>query len=241
MKTYGLLIFIIFCICISAQAQDTNRSYQVGEKWVYQYEGPKTHRFEALWEMDFYKGERKREVLFFKEKGGKTFCVIQENYGKPDPVKTHYYVDENNFIAVEVSMAPQHVVTSVFKPGCPFDIPDLEIGEEKVFEYTKTNDLLHNTTAYNLTIERLEDQTIEVPAGTFENCKRFKMSVSAIIEPNVQDIRKTVINLDTDLWWHPSVNGTVKEVSKTGPFEYVGEMLPGYVAKSVLTSYSSGK
>jgi len=118
---------------------------------------------------------------------------------------------------------------------------DLKIGEEKVFEYTKTNDLLHYTFPVNLRIKRLDDQTIEVPAGKFENCRRFKVSLSCTIEPNVQDIRKTVVSLDTDLWWHPAVNGTVKEISQTGPFEYVGEILPGYIAKSALKSYSSGK
>ena len=124
MKKYGLLTFFIFCFCLSAMAQDMNRSYKVGDKWVYQYECPKTHRSDTFWEMDFYKGEREKEVLFFKESGGKIFCIIQENYGKPDPVKTHHYIDENNFIAIEVTMTPQYAVTSVVQPGCPFDIVD---------------------------------------------------------------------------------------------------------------------
>ena len=49
------------------------------------------------------------------------------------------------------------------------------------------------------------------------------------------------IKTNQDIWYHPKVNGIVKDVYKRGPVQFGGETREGYTATSQLKSYSKEK
>ena len=250
MKKYSILAAFLLCISMlliagETAAVESERTFQIGEKWVYQHEGPKIERWEQSWDFNPFKGERTKEVVSVEESNGKKYWVIKESFGAADPVQAHHYVDDRNFTVkiktVMLQMSGMGVIT-LNKPAYPFDYVSLKIGEEKAFQSQRTVKRFYSTYPLSIKFKRMEDQTAEVPAGKFKNCQHFKVSMSYTIPYDIDvDIGQTVISQDTDLWYHPLVNGVVKEITRSEPFEYMGEIRQGFTITSVLKSYSKGK
>jgi hypothetical protein len=223
-------------------AVESEQGYQIGEKWVYQHEGPKIERWELSWDFDPFKGERTKEVMTVEKSNGKKYWVIKESFGAKDPVQTLHYVDERNLVVKHITLMVQMSgmrVISLNKPAYPFDYVSLKIGEEKEFQSQRTVKSFYSTYPIAIKFKRLEDQTVEVPAGKFINCQHLKVSISYTIPWNEdRDLGQCIISRDSDLWYHAQANGVVKEVTHSESFEYMGEIRPGYTITSVLKSYS---
>jgi len=250
MKKHSIFAVLVLCVSLLPVAEKTaavesEGAYQIGEKWIYQHEGPKIERWEPSWDLDPFEGERTKEVVSVEESNRKKHWVIKESFGANDPIQTLYYVDDQNLVGkfktVMLHMAGMEVIT-LNRPAYPFDYVSLKIGEEKEFQSQRTVEGFYSTYPLKTKFKRLEDQTVEVPAGKFKNCRHFKVSISYTIpwEKN-RDQGQYIINRDTDLWYHSQANGVVKEVIHSEPFEYLGEIRQGFTITSVLKSYSKGK
>lgn len=242
-------IFAVFVLCVSmlpaaaeTVAVESGRAYQIGEKWVYQHKGPKIERWEPSWDLEPFEGERTKEVVSVEESNGKKCWVIKESFGATDLVQTHHYVDDRNLVGkfktVMLQMGGEGVVT-LNKPGYPFDYVGLKIGEEKEFKSQRVVVPFYSTYPLSIRFKRLENQTVEVPAGKFKNCRHLRVSISYTV-PWHEDLdwRQFSIRRDTDFWYHPRANGIVKEITHSEPFEFMGEIRQGYTITSVLKSYS---
>ncbi len=243
--TVFILTVLMLATAAESVAMESERAYQVGEKWVYQHEGPKIERWVQSWELNPFEGERIKEVIKVEKNNGKKYWVIKESFGPTDFVQTHHYVDDRSLVGkfktIMLKMSGMSVKT-LNEPAYPFDYVSLEIGEEKEFQSQRTVKGFYSTYPLNVKFKRMEDQTIEVPAGKFKNCRHFEISTSYTIpwDGNL-DRGQCVISRDTDLWYHPQANGVVKEVTQSEPFEYMGEIRQGFTITSVLKSYSKGK
>jgi hypothetical protein len=168
--------------------------------------------------------------------------VIKERYGDPrDVIEVRHFIDKNNRIDKSLTISPRGFITKRNDPAYPFDRAGLAIGEEKEFKGQQTTNPFYAVYPYTVKFKRLKDQTMEVPAGKFTDCRHYKISVSYTSAGEYVDYRKTSISEDIDMWCHPDVNGIVKNITRSGPFEYMAEIRDGYTATSVLKSYTSGK
>ena len=79
-------------------------------------------------------------------------------------------------------------------------------------------------------VKRLKDEPVTVPAGTFENCRRFEI-ISSMQNEMLQPIK-----VKTDQWYHPKVKNFVKEVTI---IDYQSEN--SYTGTSILKSHTSPK
>ncbi len=241
MKTYSIFAIVVLCVSLTAVAAEPESPFKVGEKWVYKHEGPRIQRWELLWE-DQLADEHIKEVISVEEKNGEKIWVIKEHYGPTDIVQTHYYVDEDNLVGKFVTMSPQTgAVITINKPAYPLYCTNLKIGEEKEFKSQRTTNPFYSTYPFSIKFKRLEDQTIEVPAGKFENCQHYKANLSYTVAMEFLDYTQTSITQEIDMWYHSKANGIVKQIIQSEEYEYIGEMKPGYTVINLLKSHSKGQ
>ena len=85
-----------------------------------------------------------------------------------------------------------------------------------------------------IVIRRLDNQTVTTPAGEFADCQYFKITTKAIFDIK---IAKIPVTEERERWYHPKVNGLVKEVYRKGPIKFLAWSQEGYTATSVLTAF----
>ena len=111
------------------------------------------------------------------------------------------------------------IATLLLKPPVPA-VWKLKVGEEKTVKSQM------DVGGFVMTIEykakRLKDETLTVPAGTFEKCQHIQV-VTTMENPMGEPM-----NTKTDLWHHPKVRNLVKDVTVTNfgaPNSYTGTSL----------------
>ncbi|MBI1390510.1 MAG: hypothetical protein GC154_18900 [bacterium] len=198
-------IMILCAFAASVQAADP---FTVGESWTYQHEGAVPMR-----PPDFtINGNRTREVLAVRGDGDDKRWVIQELWGDDDQWGGKQIVNSNRmYDKIEVGDDRTMDVT----PGYPYDSMLLKPGEEKTVE-AEFHFGEDRSFPMKLVAKRLDDETIKTPAGEYKDCIHVKYDESFSFTGQNGD--KIEIKTSREHWYHPSVNGLVKEVyTSTGP------------------------
>ena len=95
------------------------------------------------------------------------------------------------------------------EPGYPFDYLNLKPGEEKKLE-VKFRFGEDRSFPLRLTAKRVQDETVKVPSGEFENCIHIQCEETVTFtSPDGDEI---TITTKRQQWYHPKVNGLVKEI-----------------------------
>jgi len=68
----------------------------------------------------------------------------------------------------------------------------------------------------------VEDETITVPAGTYENCEHYQAVMVMVMGEGEKVLRMTAKSED---WFHKKVNGSVKAIEEIEPFQIVGRTI----------------
>jgi len=190
----------------------------------------------------YFESNERGWTNWIKQNWLKKNWMIKESYGDPhDSTEIRHFIDSNNRIDRSITISQLGFINKRIHPGYPFDRVELAIGEEKEFKGRTTTTPMYEVYPYTVKFKRFEDQTVEVPAGKFADCRYYKILVSFTTAGEYCDYRKTSILQNIDMWCHPNVNGIVKKITRSGPFEFIGEIRDGYTATSVLKSYTSGK
>mgnify|MGYP001185034407 CR=1 FL=1 len=157
-------------------------------------------------------GDRVREVVAVKEENEKKFWLIQEQWGNDDEWAGKTYVDANRMFN-RIESGEDRIVT--IEPSTPYDFLNLKPGEEKSVESTfKFGDQF--SFPRKMTVKRVQDETVKVPAGEFENCIHIQCEESTTFSPPNGD--PVTIVTKREQWYSPKVNGLVKDVFTTkGP------------------------
>ena len=194
--------------------------WKVGQKWVYQHDGPRPFSIPPT----TIKGDRMTEVTAIEGEGAAKRYLLKTVWGTEDANPSISYIDPNNLIH---KLDIQYKAILLFDPPVPAFWP-LKPGEQKTF---KTNmDVSGFIIPMEYIVKRLEDETITVPAGEFKNCQRFEI-ISFLQNEMLQPIK-----VKTDQWYHPKVKNLVKEVTITN---YQSEN--SYTGTSVLKSHTIPK
>lgn len=243
MRKFILLAILVLCFSWVSAVAETKRPYRVGEKWVYEHQGPKVEGWRFVWDLNPFECEQTREVISVKKNGEKNNWVIKESYNPKSPRYVHHYIDDDHYMVKTVTFSEMVQQKAINEPGYPFDYATLKIGEEKEFKSQITGGPFYENYPVIVNFKRLEDQTVEVPAGKYFDCRHFKINVSYTVTwPEETTIwTETSVNKDIDMWYHPEVNGIVKKITRSGPFEHFAEIRDGYTVTSVLKSYTKGK
>ncbi len=199
----SIVFLIVGCLVGTVYAADP---FSVGETWTYKHEGAIPMRPPDT----TISGDRVREVIAIKEENEKKFWLIQEQWGDNDEWAGKMCVDANRMFS-RIESGEDRVVT--IEPSSPFDFMDLKPGEEKSIESTfKFGDQF--SFPRKLTVKRVQDESIKVPAGEFENCIHIQCEESTTFTPPDGGDSITIVT-KREQWYSPKVNGLVKDIFMT--------------------------
>lgn len=170
---------------------------QVGMKWVYEHAGyrPMTNPPQAI------DGDRVNEVVDVKGEGEAKRWSVRQTWGTSDDKPAVLHVDERR----RLHGVDAESMTVAFAPPLPLEWSELDVGESTTLTTTLS------VAGFNLPIQyevnRLPDETVVVPAGTFENCRRVRVTAHAT------DLQGQATQTRNDSWFHPRAHGLVKEIT----------------------------
>ena len=211
-----LLLVIVGLITLSGGIA-IGEDWQVGEKWIYKHEGPRPYADPSA----VVKGDRTAEVIAIKGEGAEKQYLLKNMWGSEDPNPSTSYIDSKNMLhKIDI----EFMFTLLITPPVPI-FWGLKPGEEKTL---KTNlDLAGMSIPIEYVAKRMKDETITVPAGTFENCRHVQI-ISSLQNENGQTMKNK-----EEYWFHPKVRNLVKGVIITN---YQGD--GSYTSTSLLKSHT---
>ena len=214
-KTRRFLVVVTAAVLAggSVYAED----WKVGEKWVYQHEGPRPYSDPS----STVEGDRAMEVTALQGRGAQQRYLLKNMWGAADATPTTVHIDAKNMIhKIEI----ESVAVMLFDPPVPV-FWQLKVGEEKTLK-TKM-ELGGFVIPIEYVAKRLKDETLTVPAGEFKNCRH--MQIVGTTQSDMFPTSKSKV----DHWYHPRVKNLVKETVITN---YEGDN--SYTATSVLKSHT---
>lgn len=184
------LFFVLIVIHASVAEEE---GYRVGDTWIYKLSGSKT-------------GTEVTKVTGVEEKDGKRFWNF--NLKKESQILKAVYDDDGNTCSMFLRKDRQ----LMFDP--PFfgykTLMDLNENEERILKSTVTPMGLPLSLIFEVKAKRLKNETVTVPAGTYENCAHFFYEVSIKGDREVMESALPLGN--GEFWYDPKVNGYVKEI-----------------------------
>lgn len=197
MKAVRTLIATLAAVLISAGVQADEAPMKVGEKWIYQHEGPRPNDPEQR----KVNGPLVRETTGVTGEGEARRWQLKATYGKDDENPSTALIDNRTLLhRIDVGS----LVSIEFKPPIPTEWTMLEPGEKKTLESKLM--VMGFEVPIKFEAERLADETVTVPAGKFEGCQRWRVVI------HTTDMQGQPTKTRYDYWYHPKVNGTVKEI-----------------------------
>lgn len=181
----------------------------VGEKWTYSHEGYVPMRGPNFTLV----GNRVREVVAVRGEADEKRWRVNEQWGEEDNWVSGQFVDANRLVDRSTGFGDQ-IVT--IEPAFPLDYlhmePQEEVSLESTFRFSEGFTLVRAIKAI-----RVDDETVTVPAGEYENC--IRVQIEETIRFTGQDGNQMTITTQREQWLHPSVNGVVKEIAITAGFD----------------------
>ncbi len=230
-RTRRTAALLLGFIAIGSAVAGAAEQFQVGQRWVFEHKGPRPGSMEP----DAIDGQRIRQVLSTALEQDKPTWVIEEGFTNDPNATSLLYVDhERQLTAFDVENDQGQAVTFVYDTPQPYQVPFLEPGQEKTYETTLRLSAPKFAMPTTSVIKRLPDETIVTPAGEFVNCQHYHTTTKSTM--NIK-IAKIPVTDERDQWYHPSVNGLVKEVYRKGPIKFLAWSCEGYTSTSVLASY----
>lgn len=220
----------LFC-AVTWAGQAAKDPFEVGQRWKYRHEGPRPGSMEP----NAIDGERILHVIsVVEEQEGKQW-VIEERFTKGEDVIGRLHVNEERLLtAIEIENEKGEVAKLRYDPPVPHQVTELNIGEEKTIETSLKMDSAEFALPSTIVIRRLDNETITTPAGEFVDCLHYRTATTSTF--NIK-IAKIPFTEERERWYHPKVNGLVKEVYRKGPFKFLTWSRKGYTATSVLTAF----
>jgi hypothetical protein len=207
------------------------RRFEVGQQWRYRHEGPRPGSIEP----NAIDGERILWVLSTAEEQGKTRWAIEECFTNDEGVIGRLYVDQDGLLtAIEIENRKGETARLHYDPPVPYQPADMNVAEVKTIQTTLRIDSASFALPSKTVTERLADETVATPMGEFPGCSHFQSTTTSTVDIKIARIPVTE---ERERWYHPSVNGMVKEVYRKGPIKFLGWSRPGYTATSILTAY----
>jgi hypothetical protein len=173
-------------------------------------------------------------VAVVEEQGGSQW-VIEERFTNNKEVVGRLYVGQDGLLAaVEIQNEKGETAKLRYDPPVRYQPADMNVGEVRTIQTTLRMDSAKFDLPNKTVIERLADETVSTAAGEFVGCLHFKSTITSTVDIK---IAKIPVIEEREQWYHPSVNGMVKEVYHRGPIKFLGWSRPGYTATSTLMGY----
>jgi hypothetical protein len=227
----GAAMALLVMLCAVTGWAAAESQFEVGQKWVYQHQGPRPGNMEP----NAIDGQRIRQVLAVNEKQEHPWWIVQETFTNDEDATSLMVVDhERRLTGFEITGEKGETIAMTYETPVPYQVPFLAVGEEKVFETRLLMGPSRIALPTKSVVKRLPDETVATPAGEFVNCQHYHTTSESVLDFKIAKIPMTD---ERDQWYHESVNGLVKEVYRKGPIKYFTWSCEGYTSTSVLVSF----
>lgn len=189
------IVFVSFIA--SATTAAATMDYRLGDTWIYdvKQEG-KPKKIQAVLKVALEEGEGEAKRWSINQK-------IGDQMGKL-LVDASGLVHEIQFDSIPV----------IFNPPIPMlNPPDgMAVGDEKKFETvaSSSKSKVKMDGVVIVSWKRLEDQSMTVPAGRYENCAHYRMEMELSLGKAPVSIN---LSSTSEEWRHSDVNGSVKTLA----------------------------
>lgn len=233
MAVFWFFLLTNLCFCQVEDGQEPEQ-FTVGQRWEYTHTGPRPSSMPPK----TIDGRRILQVIDRVEEENASYWIIEESFTNDPDVVSHSYINVENLLTVVkiFHVEKGELMKMSYQPGIPWPAPELAEGEEKTYEINLIIGEGDFTLPETVVFKRLPDETVEVEAGKYVNCQRIQVSSSCVMDFK---ITKIPFQEKRELWLHPDVKGTVKEVYLKEDMKIVGFTQKGYSSSSVLSSYTT--
>jgi hypothetical protein len=206
--------------------------FKVGQKWVYDHEGPRPGAMEP----NAINGQRVLQIVSRTEQEGKTLWVIEERFTRDPNVVGRLYVDDTRLLrSLDIANAKGDVARLTYESAIAYQAMDMEVGEQKTLKTKLVTADGKFTIPTTVEVNRLGNETVVTGAGRFEACRHFEVVTTSVI--NLK-LAKIPMKETRQRWYSDQVNGLVKEVYEKDPGKFLMWSWKGYTAVSTLVSFS---
>ncbi len=211
--------------------QDVKGLFEVGQQWEFQHEGPRPGSFEP----NNIDGERIIHVIGAVEEPEGKQWIIEDRFTADEKAAGRLYVNQKRLLTtIEFENEKGEKAKLRYDSPIPYQIMEMNIDQEKTIETSLKMDSADFTLPSTMVIQRLDDETITTPAGEFVDCWHFIFKTKSVFNIKIAKIPMTE---ERERWYHPKVNGLVKEVYRKDPVKFLTWSRKGYTATSILTAY----
>jgi len=180
-------IFLLPGLCSrQVEGEEDLRQLAVGQRWEYAHTGPRPSSMQPK----VIDGQRVLQVIEHVKEENNSYWIIEENFTNDPEVVSRLHIDAKNLLTAVYNY---HVDKGLFlkmsyQPGIPWPAPELALGEEKTYEINLILGEGDFTLPETVEFKRLPDETVEVEAGTYVNCRRVQVASSCVMDFKVTKI-----------------------------------------------------
>ena len=206
MKRFCAVVFTVAVLGMLANLPVSAADpFSVGETWVYKHAGARTTGQVGM----PVNGDRVITVKSTAGEGDAKMWILSEQWGKDDANPIEKHVNAKRLLCK--SGPSSQLIT--LNPPVPYAWTGQKPGEEGTFQIKMGDGEM--SIPMTFVSKRMENETLKVPAGEFKDCKKVK-TVATMELPGPQN-QKMKLEFNITQWYHPSVNGFVKEEFKFTP------------------------
>jgi|GEM_PF-563254 len=227
-----VVVTILGALSMLNLAAAAQAPYEVGRYWEYDLQGPRPGATEPV----AIDGQRILHVLQTVGAGADQRWIIEDRYtNDPNTVGRLHVRGDRMITALVIENEKGESLTLSYGQPVPYQTVDMAVGGSMQI----VTELVTQPGGYKvpctLQITRLDDQTLDTPAGRFPDCRVFRSVTDTIIDIK---IAKIPIRESRQWWYSDRVGAAVKECYTRDPVKFLTWSRDAYTSTSTL--FASG-
>jgi len=228
-RVAGILLAV--SILDSAMASGPVAPYEAGQYWEYTHEGPRPGAVEP----NVIDGRRILQVLDNVAADANDQWVIEERFTNDPNVIGRLHVGGDRMLtATVIANEKNESLTLAYDKPIPYQYLDMDVGGRIQLETTLVTQPGSFTLPIAIEIRRLDDETVETPAGLFADCRHYSSVTGSVFDVTVAKIR---VKERRQWWYSDEVGASVKEIYIKDAVKSWVWSKEGYTSTSTLAAF----
>jgi len=212
-------------------ASDRDGAYEVGRFWEYTHEGPRPGAAEP----NAINGRRILQVLETVDINDASYWVLEDRFTNDPNVVARLHVRGDRMLSgFVIENEKGESLAMTYAEAVPYQRVDIDVDGRMRIETTLISQADGFRLPSTIEITRDKDETVETPAGVFDDCRQYRSVTESVIDITVA---KIAVKEQRQWWYSDRVGGTVKEVYTKDAVKFLAWSRDGYMATSVLAGY----
>jgi hypothetical protein len=209
--------------------------FEVGRYWEYTHQGPRPGSIEPK----SIGGQRVQQVIESVGSDVEHRWIIEERFTQDPNIIARLQVRKDRVLtAIVVENEKAESLTLSYDNPVPYQFVDLPVGGSTKLHTTLITKPGEYKLPYSIEITRLDDETLDTPAGRFDDCRVYRSVSDSALDIK---IAKIPFREQRQWWFSPGIGATVKEIYTRDPVKFLTWSQEGYTSTSTLSGYGIRK